>query len=183
MTKVTIIAGGHSVQSRLTGVLQHVKHRLTLNGIDVHIIQVHQLPSDALIGADFSNEDIVKAIGLVNESDGVIVLTPVYKASFSGILKTFLDLLPQKAFQGKPVLPCVLGGTYGHLLVIEYALKPIIHQLGATAVQSGVYVVDHQVTKQDSDSYVLDLDATNRLNLALSQYQSLIGGTAHVAHP
>lgn len=183
MAKVTIIAGGHSVQSRLTGVLQHIHHRLALHGIDVHVIQVHQLPSSALIGADFSNEDIVKAIELVNESDGVIVLTPVYKASFSGILKTFLDLLPQKALQGKPVLPCVLGGTYGHLLVIEYALKPIIHQLGATVVQSGVYVVVQQVSKQDSDSYVLDPDATNRLNLALSQYQSLIGGTANVAHP
>ncbi|WP_144667661.1 NADPH-dependent FMN reductase [Bacillus altitudinis] len=183
MAKVTIIAGGHSVQSRLTGVLQHIHHRLALHGVDVHVIQVHQLPSGALIGADFSNEDIVKAIELVNESDGVIVLTPVYKASFSGILKTFLDLLPQKALQDKPVLPCVLGGTYGHLLVIEYALKPIIHQLGATVVQSGVYVVDQQVIKQDSNSYVLDPDATDRLNLALSQYQSLIGGTANVAHP
>ncbi|MBD3859076.1 NADPH-dependent FMN reductase [Bacillus sp. 28A-2] len=183
MTKVTIIAGGHSVHSRLTGVLHHAQQDLALNGIDVQIIQVHQLPSSALIRADFSNEDIVKAIELVNDSDGVIVLTPVYKASFSGILKTFLDVLPQKAFQGKPVLPLVLGGTYGHLLVIEYALKPIIHQLGATVVQSGVYVVDQQVTKQDSDRYVLDSDATDRLNLALSQYQSLIGGTANVAHP
>ncbi|KWZ65993.1 MULTISPECIES: NADPH-dependent FMN reductase [Bacillus] len=183
MAKVTIIAGGHSVQSRLTGVLQHIHHRLAFHGIDAHVIQVHQLPSGALIGADFSNEDIIKAIELVKESDGVIVLTPVYKASFSGILKTFLDLLPQKALQDKPVLPCVLGGTYGHLLVIEYALKPIIHQLGATVVQSGVYVVDQQVTKQDSNSYVLDPDATDRLNLALSQYQSLIGGTANVAHP
>lgn len=182
MAKVTIIAGGHSIHSRLTGVLQHVQHHLVGNGIDVHVIQVHQLPSDALIGADFSNEDIVKAIGIVNDSDGVIVLTPVYKASFSGILKTFLDLLPQKALQGKPVLPLVLGGTYGHLLVIEYALKPIIHQLGATVVHSGVYVVDQQVTKQDSDRYLLDPDATNRLNLALSQYQILIGGTANVDH-
>ncbi|MCY7704734.1 NADPH-dependent FMN reductase [Bacillus safensis] len=183
MTKVTIIAGGRSVQSRLTGVLHHVQQHLTINGIDVRIIQVHQLPSSALIRADFSNEEVVKAIELVNESDGVIVLTPVYKASFSGILKTFLDLLPQKALQGKPVLPFVLGGTYGHLLVIEYALKPIIHQLGATVVQSGVYVVDQQVTKQESGDYLLDSDATNRLNLALSQYQSLIGGTANVVHP
>lgn len=89
MTKVTIIAGGHSVQSRLTGILHHVQQHLTINGIDVRIIQVHQLPSSALIRADFSNEEVVKAIELVNESDGVIVLTPVYKASFSGILKRF----------------------------------------------------------------------------------------------
>lgn len=89
MAKVTIIAGGHSVQSRLTGVLQHIHHRLAFHGIDAHVIQVHQLPSGALIGADFSNEDIIKAIELVKESDDVIVLTPVYKASFSGILKLF----------------------------------------------------------------------------------------------
>ena len=68
MAKVTIIAGGHSVQSRLTGVLQHIHHRLAFHGIDAHVIQVHQLPSGALIGADFSNEDIIKAIELVKRA-------------------------------------------------------------------------------------------------------------------
>ncbi|MED5100175.1 NADPH-dependent FMN reductase [Niallia circulans] len=176
MTRVTIIVGGNSVASRLTGVLEYTTNYLEKEKVDIKIIQVHQLPSDALITADFTNEAIKSAQQHVEESEGVIFLTPIYKASYSGILKTFIDLLPQKALKGKEVLPLVLGGTYGHLLVIDYVLKPVLMTLGTTTIQNGVFVLDKQVTKQEKATYFLDEDSQKRLDYALEQFKISLGG-------
>ncbi|PAF16083.1 FMN reductase (NADPH) [Terribacillus saccharophilus] len=182
MAKITIVTGGNSIHSRLTGVLNHVQRGLEEDGMELDVIQVHQLPSNALLTADFSNEEIVEAIERVKVSDGVVFLTPVYKAAYSGILKTFLDLLPQKVLQGKAVLPLALGGTYGHLLVLDYALKPVIQNLGATVIHTGVFVLDKQVMKQEENQYALDLEAVTRLNSALALYKKSIGGRIDVYH-
>ncbi|WP_077309217.1 NADPH-dependent FMN reductase [Terribacillus halophilus] len=182
MTRVTLVAGGNSVHSRLTGVLQHVQRSLEAGGAELNVIQVHQLPSKALLTADFSNKNMKEAIERVEASDGVVFLSPVYKAAYSGILKTFLDMLPQKSLTGKPVLPLILGGTNAHLLVLDYALKPVIHNLGATAVHTGVFVLDKQVTKLEENQYVLDSEAVTRLNNALALYKSSLGGKMDVYH-
>jgi FMN reductase len=49
-------------------------------------------------------------------------------------LKTYLDLLPQKALVGKRIVPIAIGGSLGHLLAIENALKPVLSVLGATEI-------------------------------------------------
>ncbi|MFP7473826.1 NADPH-dependent FMN reductase [Niallia taxi] len=170
MPTITIVAGGNSIHSRLTGILNYAEEFLKSNSIDVEIIQVHQLPSEALIKADFKNEKIQEVNQLIEKSDGVIFLTPVYKAAYSGILKTYIDLLPQKALKDKAVLPLALGGTYGHLLVIDYVLKPVLINLGTTNINGGVYIQDTQVTKQDDNTYTLADETILRLNESLSQF-------------
>ena len=170
MPTITIVAGGNSIHSRLTGVLNYAKVFLEKENINPTTIQVHQLPSEALIKAEFNNEKITEANQLIENSDGVIFLTPVYKAAYSGILKTYIDLLPQKALKDKAVLPLVLGGTYGHLLVIDYVLKPVLINLGASNINSGVYIQDTQVTKNEDHSYSLADETKARLNDALTQF-------------
>lgn len=169
MGKVTIIAGGHKIDSRLTGILQFAKHFLEEKQVELEVIQVHQLPSAALITADFMNEEIVEARQKVEGSKGVIVLSPVFQASYSGIIKTFLDLLPQKSLREKTVLPFMLGGSYAHLLVMDYALKPVLGNLGATHILTGAYVMDAQIAKEDDGNYLLDEEATVRLVQQLEQ--------------
>lgn len=169
MKTVTIIAGGHKINSRLTGILQFSADFLRQKQVNVQVIQVHQLPSDALITADFMNQDIVEARQKVEQSDGVIVLSPVFQASYSGIIKTFLDLLPQKSLRNKNILPLMLGGTYAHLLVMDYALKPVLANLGATNILTGAYVTDNQITEQDNQTYLLDTDSETRITNQLEQ--------------
>ncbi|MBZ9532955.1 NADPH-dependent FMN reductase [Cytobacillus oceanisediminis] len=169
MKTVTIIAGGHKINSRLTGILQFAADFLRQKQVNVQVIQVHQLPSDALITADFMNQDIVEARQKVEQSDGVIVLSPVFQASYSGIIKTFLDLLPQKSLRNKNILPLMLGGTYAHLLVMDYALKPVLANLGATNILRGAYVTDNQITEQDNQTYLLDTDSETRITNQLEQ--------------
>ncbi|MCH1932822.1 NAD(P)H-dependent oxidoreductase, partial [Shewanella sp. A25] len=81
--------------------------------------------------AKYNSEAILATNKKVEEADAVIVASQVYKASFTGILKTYLDLLPQKGLENKIVLPLMLGGTISHLLAIDYSLKPVLASLGA----------------------------------------------------
>ena len=162
MTKAVLINGGNSISSRLTGVQQHIETFLENQGISNEVIQVHQLPAVDLITANFSSETIAKEIVKVGEADIVIFLTPIYKGSYTGILKTFIDLLPQKGLENKVVIPVAIGGSIAHLLALEYSLKPVLSILGATTITSPIYIVDSQVARTE-EGYTLDEAAVERI--------------------
>lgn len=84
-------------------------------------------------------------MALVDETDALVVATPIYQAAYSGLLKTFLDLLPQHAFAGKPVLPLATGGSPAHVLALDYALRPVLTALGAQ-VSQGRFILDRHIT-------------------------------------
>lgn len=167
MAEIIFLAGGNSVHSRLTGLLDFSTHYLADRGVDSEVIQIHQLPGDALTTADDSHDAIKEANQKVEESQVVFVVSPVYKASYSGVLKTYLDVLPQKAFANKTVVPLVIGGSFGHLLVIDYALKPVLAALGATNILQGVYSLNHQITKLDNHQFALEEGVKERLSAVL----------------
>lgn len=168
MTKAVIIYGGNSKQSRLKGIFDRTEAYFQQEGIHTEAIFVHDLPADDLILARFNSEPVLKANEKVEAADIVVVLTPVYKAAYTGILKTYLDLLPQKGLVGKTVLPLVLGGSFGHLLAIDYSLKPVLSALGATTILSGAYVLDTQVEKKDDGQYELAPEISQRLDQVLT---------------
>ena len=69
----------------------------------------------------------------------VVAGTPVYRATYSGLLKVFFDLLPQDSLLGKIGVPIVTGHDRGHSLALDHGLRPLFASLGATVVASGVY--------------------------------------------
>ena len=71
--------------------------------------------------------------------------TPVYKAAYSGALKTLLDLLPERALEHKVVLPLATGGSLARMLAVDYALKPVLSALKAQEVLHGVFADDSQI--------------------------------------
>ena len=166
MTRAIIINGGNSVNSRLTGIEQKIQALLKKDGIEYDVISVHQLPAQDLITANFASEEIKKSIVKVGEADIVFFLTPIYKGSFTGILKTFIDLLPQKGLENKIAVPVAIGGSIAHLLALEYSLKPVLSILGATHITNPIYIVDSQVERLDN-GYALDEDATDRIEKVL----------------
>jgi FMN reductase len=172
MSIVSIISGSPSEQTRLNGVLQYVANHFQRGEITPEIINVRDLPAKDLIQARFESEEIVKANKKVENSDIIVILTPVYKASFSGVLKTYLDLLPQNSLEGKTIIPIAVGGTLGHLLMIDYALKPVLAALGATHILKGVYILDSQIKKLGNNRYELDSEAKNRLESTLNIIKS-----------
>lgn len=166
---ITIINGTNSSTSRIVAVQNYIEEYFNAIGEVVSSIQVHTLPAEYLITGNYLSEEIKKVNEIVAASDTVIILTPVYKASYSGILKTYLDLLPQKAFENKTVLPIAVGGTHRHLLAIEYALNPVISVLGSTNILNSVYIIDKQIERLEQGGFTIDEEAEKRLLQELSK--------------
>lgn len=169
MGNVLIINGTHSDNSRVYSVQQHIEKYFD----DAKSIKVYDLPAEALISADYQNETIKAANKLIEEAAGIIILTPVYKASYSGILKTFLDLIPQKGLENKIILPVAVGGSPYHMLATDYALKPVLSALGATTILQSVYIIDKFIEQTD-DGFIIQKEEQKRLELQLLKLKSKV---------
>lgn len=160
VARVTLPAPAHSEYARET-----------LSAADIEVCHWHlqNFAPEDLLYARFDNP----ALHALNEqlagADGLIIATPVYKASFSGALKTLLDLLPERALEGKIVLPLATGGTIAHMLAVDYALKPVLNALKAQEILHGVFADDSQVTDyQHKPQFTPNLQG--RLDLALETF-------------
>jgi FMN reductase len=164
---VLLIAGSPSERSRTAALLEAAGQRLEARGVLVERLRVRDLSPQALLLADFGHPSISQATGRVAEADVIIVATPVYKAAYSGVLKVFLDLLPQDGFKGKVVLPLATGGSPHHMLALDYSLRPVLQSLGAKHILPGIYATDSQVTVNESGSYQVSADIGQRLDDAV----------------
>ncbi|WP_102692149.1 NADPH-dependent FMN reductase [Rummeliibacillus pycnus] len=169
MVKAVIINGGNDKKSRVNGVHDYVEAFFNANEVDVSSIYVHDLPAIDLITANYTSKDIIRTNEKVADASIVVVLTPIYKASYSGILKTYLDLLPQKGLENKTIIPIAVGGSIGHLLAVEYALKPVLSVLGATEIFNTVYVVDQQINRLENNRFELNREIVFRLKNELQK--------------
>ncbi|BBD57985.1 NADPH-dependent FMN reductase [Nostoc sp. HK-01] len=170
MTRILAIAGSPSHPSRTYGILEYATKLLAKEGLHIDIISVRDLPAEDLLFGKYDSPALEQPKALLAQADGVIIATPIYKAAYTGVLKAFLDLLPQKSLTGKVVLPLATGGTIAHLLAIEYALKPILGELGARNILATVYAVDKQIQKQPDDSVLLDEELEQRLKDVLQEF-------------
>jgi FMN reductase len=82
------------------------------------------------------------AIASVQEADVVVFASPTYKATYTGILKLFLDQIPAEGLAGVVAVPLMLGAGPGHALAPELLLKPVLVELGATCPTRGLYLMD-----------------------------------------
>lgn len=162
MSKILVLTGSPSATSRTQALLSHLAARWAADGHDVDTINVRDLSADALLGADFGHPDIARVRDAVEAADGVVVASPIYKAAYSGVLKTVLDVLPQFALAGKTVLPLATGGTPAHVLAIDYAFRPVLNSLGAEHIVQGWFVLDSHITV---DGGTVTLDPPAEANL------------------
>lgn len=164
MANIVILVGSPTERSRLHGIVEHVRSQVAESGVQPSLIAVRDLPAEDLLHARFDSEAIQAANRIVEEADAVIVATPVFKASFPGALKAYIDLLPQKGLQNKVVLPIAIGGTIAHLLSIDFAMKPVLSTMGPRNVLAGVFVLDSQVVWKEDGSADIAEEAVSRLN-------------------
>jgi FMN reductase len=87
----------------------------------------------------FPNAALRQAVETVTGADGLIAVTPVFSASYSGLFKTFFDVLDKESLTGTPVLLGATAGTARHSLVVEHASRPLFAYLRAIAVPTGVF--------------------------------------------
>lgn len=164
---VLLIAGSPTAPSRSQALLDTVGQRLLLRGLRSEHLQVRDLDALALVQADFGHPAVVRAAAQVAAADAVVIATPVYKAAYSGVLKAFLDLLPQTGLKGKTVLPLATGGSPHHMLALDYALRPVLQSLGARQILPGVYATESQVVRLPEGPYQVHADLALRLEEAV----------------
>ncbi|MFI1764501.1 NADPH-dependent FMN reductase [Streptomyces sp. NPDC020800] len=141
MGAILVVCASPSAHSSTRAVLEEfVMPRLAGHGHDTAWLSVRDLPATSLMAADATAPAVRRAVDELAAADGVVIGTPVYKASFSGLLKVFLDLLPRDALDGKSVLPLATGSSPQHGLALDHALPPVLNSMGARHVLSGCYV-------------------------------------------
>lgn len=163
MTRILLINGSPTPVSRSAALLDHARAALLAQGLEVKTRSSLDYPAEDLVQARYGSAAFSGFIAQVATASGIIVSTPIYKASFSGGLKALLDILPQEALVGKGVLPLASAGTISHLLAIDYALKPVLSVLGAREIEQGVFAVDDQFEKTAS-GYTLRPELIERLD-------------------
>ncbi|MFD8237011.1 NADPH-dependent FMN reductase [Streptomyces sp. NPDC059696] len=182
MATILSVSGSPSATSRTARLLRHLDDRLTAQGHEVIPFDVRTLPAEALLGADFRHPEIIRATALVERADALVVGTPVYKAAYSGLLKSLLDLLPQYALAGKTVLPLATGGSTAHVLAIDYALRPVLSSMGATHIVPGWFTLDKDLTVGDDGSLLVAPGSAEALAQVTDLFSAALGGrTARLA--
>jgi FMN reductase len=147
MTRIVVISAGLSEPSstrlladRLT---EAVRTRLESAGrpVEVDVVELRPLAhaiTDAML-TGFAAGDLATAVESVRRADALVAVTPVFAASYSGLFKSFFDVLEPDLLDGKPVLVGATAGTARHSLVLEHALRPLFTYLHAVVVPTAVF--------------------------------------------
>lgn len=109
---------------------------------------------------------LATALDQVREANALIVVTPVFKASYSGLFKSFWDLVEDGSLAGKPVLIAATGGTARHSLMLETAMRPLFSYLKATVAPSGVFAA--------TDDFGSDRNLAPRVAKAATEFAQLV---------
>jgi FMN reductase len=164
MARILAVSGSPSPISRTTAVVEHVSQRLVREGHDVDVLYLRELPAHPLLHADLSDPFIAGARDRLAQADAVVLGTPVYKASFSGLLKVWFDSVTQLALTGKTVLPLATGGSLTSVLALDYSLRPVLSAMGAAHVVPGYFVLDKLVVRGADNVWSIDPDAQSELD-------------------
>lgn len=170
MLRMVTISGSPSPSSRTTALVEHLKRLPAVRKWRVESIEVRDLPPEDLIYARFDSPSVQRTVRLLELAEGVIIATPVYKASYTGVLKAYLDLLPKDILSEKVVLPLAVGGTRAHQLVLDYALKPVFYALGAEHVLSGIFIEDRWI-QEHQDNIHLEGNVQERIEESLERFR------------
>ncbi|MCC7599320.1 NADPH-dependent FMN reductase [Janthinobacterium sp. FW305-129] len=166
---ILLLGGSPQLPSSSSRLLLHIGEQLALQGHSYAQLHVRDLPAHALLLADYDDAAIARAVRAVADADAIVIATPIYKASYTGLLKAFLDLLPQDGLAGKLVLPLATGGGHAHTLALDYALRPVLHALGAKQVFTSIYANAQQLAWDEEGGLSLDAPIAARVQAGIEE--------------
>ena len=147
--------------------------------VEVVELRTHarDLADDLVTG--FANESLRAAIDAVVGADGLIAVTPVFSASYSGLFKTFFDVLDKDSLTGTPVLLGATAGTARHSLVIEHAMRPLFAYLRAIPAPTGVFAASEDWAGAGG----VDAELARRIDRAAGELADLVAGRPSTKRP
>ena len=147
---VLLLAASPSPKSRSAALLDTARRALESRGVESLTLTLRDLPAEPLLLGQYAHASLADALGRVDNARAVVIATPIYKAAYCGLLKVFLDLLPQAGLRGKRVWPLATGGSPAHTFALDHSLRPVLENLGAEQVLQSVYALDSQLAWQDA---------------------------------
>ncbi len=184
MKRILVITAGLSVPSstRLLADLLGgaVEQSVEARGAEVavEVIELrpiaHALTDRLLTG--FPSNDLATVLDDVRRADGLVVVTPVFAASYSGLFKSFFDVLDPDALDGKPVLVAATAGTARHSLVLDHALRPLFSYLHAVVVPTGVFAATDDFGVLTGSTTEVEGALQKRIDRAATELAALVAG-------
>jgi FMN reductase len=140
LSGVTVVVGNPKPRSRTYQAAHLVAERLTGQSADLSI----DLTDIGAALLDWSDTGVADLVTAVQASSLVVVASPTYKASYTGLLKLFLDRFAGGSLAGVTAVPVMLGGHWKHGLAADLLLKPVLVELGATCPTAGLFLLDSE---------------------------------------
>ncbi|MEV4165471.1 FMN reductase [Nonomuraea dietziae] len=141
--KLAVVSAGLSLPSSTRLLADRLTSALVdrVPGVEVEVIELRDLAVDIAnnLVTGFPATRLRAAIDAVTSADGLIAVSPIFTASYSGLFKSFFDVIDHDALAGKPVLIAATGGTARHSLALEHALRPMFAYLRAIVAPTAVY--------------------------------------------
>ena len=177
--RISVISGGLGRPSttRLLAdeAVRALRRELAARGesAQVTVVELRDLARDIAdhLVTGFGSPALSAAIAGVAEADVVVAVTPVFSASYSGLFKSFFDVLEPNLLSGKVALIAATGGSARHSLVLDHALRPLMSYLGMTVTPTGVFAAT-------ADFGGSDTSVRARLERAAREAIALAGGAA-----
>jgi FMN reductase len=136
--RVGVVVGNPKPASRTFQAARYLAEQLAGTSPDL-VVDLSEFGAGLL---DWSDTEVAEAVDAVAGLNLVVFASPTYKASFTGLLKLFLDRFPADALSGVVAVPLMLGAGPVHALAAEVFLKPVLTELGAIVPTRALYVLD-----------------------------------------
>jgi|SRR5690606_29193657 len=168
------VSGSLSNPSRTTALIETVSIKIEAAlQADSHLIRVADFGTTlgGISNPKTLPAEVAQAYSSLRDASIIVVGTPVYKASYTGLLKHFFDLLAPRDLNGKIVVRTATGGSDHHALVIEHQLRPLLGFFSAVTVPTGIYAKDSDFSKDEAGgTYSLsNTDIAQRVETAAAQ--------------
>lgn len=163
-TRTAVVVGNPKPASRTLAAATRVIEELTGRGPDLTV-------DLATLGAailDWADPQVSELVAEVSSSDLIVVASPTYKATYTGLLKLFLDRFSTESLRGRVVVPLMLGAGPTHALSPELTLRPVLSEIGASVTLPGLYVLDSRY--DDPEAYAPWLASARPVVTALLEH-------------
>lgn len=161
--KIVLVVGAATPPGRLNKAVEHVAAALAAGGTETEIVSLAARRLEICDGRPIEAYDAATrdTINAVAAADAVLLAAPVYRASFPGVLKNLLDLLPVEALRDKPVAIVAMGGSPHHYLAVDGHLRMVLAWFGALALPNSAYLTNRDFAEGQlaSESAIADLAA------------------------
>ncbi|MFE5837708.1 FMN reductase [Arthrobacter sp. NPDC056493] len=178
--RITVLSAGLGVPSSTRLLADQLAaaatRELTAAGYEVatHVVELRDLAVDIANNfvTGFAPPRLAEAIAGVEASDGIIAVSPVFSASYSGLFKSFIDVLDPKSLDGKAVLVGATGGTDRHQMVLDHAMRPLFSYLRTRTAATAVFAGPQDWGYTDDGGTPLSM----RIERAAAEFSRLLEG-------